>query len=294
MTTVTPIQGDLISGEKMADYTSWRVGGVAEWMYFPKDKTDLITFIQQNQTVDLFWLGLGSNLLVRDGGISGVVINTRNRLKEWQFVDNNRLSVEVGVTCAKVAKIAVEYGLAGAEFLAGIPGTIGGALKMNAGAFGGETWKWVETVEMIDRNGNVTIRYPEEFQIGYRSVRGKTEEWFLSATFKFNLGLTEDSQQQIKALLAKRALTQPTNQPSCGSVFKNPPADYAARLIECCGLKGYTIGGAKVSEKHANFIVNLGTATAADIEQLIEYVQQQVALQQGVKLQTEVCKVGIK
>ncbi|MEY4768408.1 MAG: hypothetical protein RL637_1047, partial [Pseudomonadota bacterium] len=229
MTTVTPIQGDLISGEKMADYTSWRVGGVAEWMYFPKDKTDLITFIQQNQTVDLFWLGLGSNLLVRDGGISGVVINTRNRLKEWQFVDNNRLSVEVGVTCAKVAKIAVEYGLAGAEFLAGIPGTIGGALKMNAGAFGGETWKWVETVEMIDRNGNVTIRYPEEFQIGYRSVRGKTEEWFLSATFKFNLGLTEDSQQQIKALLAKRALTQPTNQPSCGSVFKNPPADYAAR-----------------------------------------------------------------
>lgn len=286
--------GKLLTNEKMAKYTSWRVGGIADAMYLPTDKQDLINFIK-NQPADtpLFWLGLGSNLLVLDGGIRGVVINTRGRLKEMKLTENGTVYVEAGVPCAHVARFCAEQGLTGAEFLAGIPGTMGGALKMNAGAFGGETWTIVHSVEMINHAGTVTERQPDEFEVSYRSVQGLEGEWFLAAQLQLTSGDTTHSQEQIKALLEKRNLTQPTNQPTCGSVFKNPPGDYAARLIELTGLKGYTIGGACVSEKHANFIVNTGTATAADIEALIDYIQTQVKVQHGVCLQTEVCKVGV-
>jgi UDP-N-acetylmuramate dehydrogenase len=293
MRSIAAINGQLLANETMAHYTSWRVGGVADWMYLPKNKADLVAFIQQcPEDKALFWLGLGSNLLVRDGGIRGLVINTRGRLKAMQLTENSKVYVEAGVACAHVARFCAQRGLAGAEFLAGIPGTMGGALKMNAGAFGSETWTLVESVEMINRKGEVIQRSPKEFDISYRSVKGTADEWFLAAELKLTAGVSVESQRQIKSLLEKRNLSQPINQPSCGSVFKNPPSDYAARLIELSGLKGYTIGGAKVSEKHANFIVNLGTATAADIEQLIHYVQTQVNSQQGVYLQTEVCKVG--
>lgn len=286
--------GKLLHNEKMAKYTSWRVGGVADVMYLPTDKQDLINFIK-NQPVDtpLFWLGLGSNLLVRDGGIRGVVINTRGRLKDMKLTENGTVYVEAGVPCAHVARFCAEQGLIGAEFLAGIPGTMGGALKMNAGAFGGETWTIVKAVEMINRAGIVTHRTPQEFEISYRSVKGLNNEWFLAAELQLKSGDTSQSQERIKALLEKRNLTQPTHQPTCGSVFKNPLGDYAARLIELSGLKGYTIGGACVSEKHANFIVNTGTATAADIEALMDYVQTQVKAQHGVCLQAEVCRVGV-
>lgn len=286
--------GKLLVNEKMAKYTSWRVGGVADAMYLPTNKQDLINFIK-NQSADtpLFWLGLGSNLLVRDGGIRGVVVNTRGRLKEMKLTENGTVYVEAGVPCAHVARFCAEQGLTGAEFLAGIPGTMGGALKMNAGAFGGETWPIVKQVEMVNRAGTVTQRLPEEFEVSYRSVKGLESEWFLAAQLQLTAGDTRHSQERIKALLEKRNLTQPTNQPTCGSVFKNPPGDYAARLIELSGLKGYTIGGACVSEKHANFIVNTGQATAADIEALIETIQTQVKVQHGVCLQTEVCKVGV-
>jgi len=287
--------GKLLVNEKMAKYTSWRVGGMAEKMYVPTDKDDLIAFLR-TVPVDtaLFWLGLGSNLLVRDGGIAGIVINTRNRLKKMQRVNETRVYVEVGVPCARVARFCVDNGLQGAEFLAGIPGTMGGALKMNAGAFGGETWNIVNSVEVVNRHGEVTKKSPHDFKIAYRSVEGLKagSEWFLGAELILSQGDTTESQQQIKTLLEKRALSQPINQPSCGSVFKNPKGDFAARLIEVSGLKGYSIGGACVSEKHANFIVNTGTATASDIEALIEYVQNQVKAQQGVDLQTEVCRVG--
>jgi len=287
--------GKLLVNEKMAKYTSWRVGGMAEKMYVPTDKEDLIAFLR-TVPVDtaLFWLGLGSNLLVRDGGIAGIVINTRNRLKKMQRVNETRVYVEVGVPCARVARFCVDNGLQGAEFLAGIPGTMGGALKMNAGAFGGETWNIVNSVEVVNRHGEVTKKSPHDFKIAYRSVEGLKagSEWFLGAELILSQGDTTESQQQIKTLLEKRALSQPINQPSCGSVFKNPKGDFAARLIEVSGLKGYSIGGACVSEKHANFIVNTGTATASDIEALIEYVQNQVKAQQGVDLQTEVCRVG--
>ena len=200
--------------------------------------------------------------------------------------------VEAGVPCAHVARFCGEKGLTGAEFLAGIPGTMGGALKMNAGAFDGETWSIVDSVEMLAASGKVTNRKPQDFIVNYRSVKGFDNEWFLSCRLTLQSGDTLASQQKIKSLLEKRGATQPTNQPSCGSVFKNPDGDYAARLIEQTGLKGYAIGGACVSEKHANFIVNTGNASAADIEALIHYVQDNVEQQQGVILQTEVRMVG--
>ncbi|MGZ4989882.1 MAG: UDP-N-acetylmuramate dehydrogenase [Methylobacter sp.] len=285
--------GKLLEHEKLAKYTSWRVGGPADRLYIPQDRSDLIGFIKGlPDSEPVFWMGLGSNLLVRDGGIRGTVINTKGRLKEMSLTDNGAVYVEAGVPCAHVARFCGERGLVGAEFLAGIPGTMGGALKMNAGAFGGETWAIVKSVEMLNKLGNVTQREPQEFTVSYRSVKGLENEWFLACVLTLQQGDTVESQQKIKGLLEKRGATQPTNQPSCGSVFKNPEGDYAARLIDQCGLKGYSIGGACVSEKHANFIVNTGNATAADIETLIYYVQDKVKQQQGVVLQTEVCMVG--
>ncbi|WP_442499714.1 UDP-N-acetylmuramate dehydrogenase [Methylobacter sp. sgz302048] len=293
------MKGRLLNHEKLAKYTSWRVGGPADRLYMPSDRQDLINFVAElsnkNSTASgpVFWMGLGSNLLIRDGGIRGTVINTKGRLKEMRLTPDGSIYVEAGVPCAHVARFCAEQGLVGAEFLAGIPGTMGGALKMNAGAFGGETWNIVKSVDMLNSKGQVHIRLPEDFEISYRSVKGCDDEWFLAAHLTLQQGDTAESMQRIKGLLEKRAQTQPTNQPSCGSVFKNPQGDYAARLIEQTGLKGYTIGGACVSEKHANFIINTGTATAADIEALINYVQIKVMESQGVELQTEVCMVGV-
>lgn len=287
------MKGRLLLDEPLAKYTSWRVGGPADRLYIPRDRDDLCEFIKAlPDSEPLFWMGLGSNLLVRDGGIRGTVINTKGRLKTMKFAEDGSVYVEAGVPCAHVARFCSEQGLVGAEFLAGIPGTMGGALKMNAGAFGGETWTIVKSVETINGLGEVRHRKPQDFKISYRSVKGLESEWFLAAMLSLQPGDSVASQLKIKALLDKRAKTQPTNQPSCGSVFKNPEGDHAARLIEQSGLKGYAIGGACVSEKHANFIVNKGHATAAEIEALIEYVQAEVKLHQGVSLQTEVCMVG--
>lgn len=287
-------KGRLLKHEKLAKYTSWRVGGPADQLYIPQDRQDLIEFIKTlPNTEPIFWMGLGSNLLVRDGGIRGTVINTKGRLKQMNLSSDGLVYVEAGVPCAHVARFCGERGLIGAEFLAGIPGTMGGALKMNAGAFGGETWAIVNSVEMLNASGNVIGRKAQDFRVNYRSVEGFENEWFLSCLLTLQPGDTAESQQKLKTLLEKRGATQPTNQPSCGSVFKNPEGDYAARLIEQSGLKGYAIGGACVSEKHANFIVNTGKATAADIETLIRYVQDKVEQQQGVILQTEVCMVGV-
>lgn len=287
------MKGRLLINEKLAKYTSWRVGGIADRLYIPYDKEDVINFITAlPASENIFWIGLGSNLLIRDGGIRGTVINTKGRLKKIRLTNEGLVYVEAGVPCAHVARFCAENSLLGAEFLAGIPGTFGGALKMNAGAFGGETWSLVKNVEMLCRNGKLIIKPPENFEVGYRTVKLQEDEWFLSALLILTKGDTTISQQKIKELLEKRAKTQPVNQPSCGSVFKNPEGDYAARLIEASNLKGYGIGGARVSDKHANFIVNTGNATAADIEALLNYVQNKVWEQQHIKLQTEVCMIG--
>jgi UDP-N-acetylmuramate dehydrogenase len=287
------LRGELRYDEPLSRHTTWRVGGPARRFYRPADRQDLLTFLHQLEPHEpLFWLGLGSNLLVRDGGFNGTVIATQGCLNQIHWRHDDGLYAEVGVACAKIARTAARQGRCGVEFLAGIPGTLGGALAMNAGAFGGETWRQVIRVETVDRFGQVRSREPSQFEIGYRHVVGQAGEWFLSAELALESGDAAAAQQEIKRLLERRAATQPTTQPSCGSVFRNPPGDHAARLIESIGLKGRRIGGAQVSEKHANFIVNTGDASAADIEQLIALVQTEVEKQTGIALVTEVHRIG--
>ena len=287
------LRGELLHREPMARHTSWRVGGPADCYYRPADIDDLAVFLQQLPLDEpLTWLGLGSNLLVRDGGIRGTVISTSGLLNEISLQDGQVIRAEAGVSCAKLARFAAREGLTGAEFFAGIPGTVGGALAMNAGAFGGETWPLVVKVETLDRYGQRHVRTPADYAIAYRSVKGPNNEWFVAAHMQLASGDVEAGQARIKELLAKRGATQPTTQASCGSVFRNPEGDHAARLIEQCGLKGKCIGGACVSEKHANFIVNRGGATARDIESLIEDVAQTVQRECAVSLMYEVHIIG--
>lgn len=284
--------GDLRTSEPMSRHTSWRTGGVAKRFFKPGSFDELAEFLAQvPQDEPIVWVGLGSNLLVRDGGINGSVICTSGVLGKMALLESDLIRAEAGVPCAKFARFSVRFGLAGAEFLIGIPGTVGGALAMNAGAFGGEIWLIVEAVETIDRQGRRYLRTPEEYQIAYRSVKGPLSEWFVAGHFRLKIA-REDGLARTKALLEKRNETQPTGQASCGSVFRNPEGDFAGRLIEASGLKGYAIGDAFVSEKHSNFIINGGDATAADIEALIHYVIAQVELQQGVRLVPEVHIVG--
>lgn len=287
------LRGEMLEYEPMSRHTTWRVGGPARQYYRPADIADLAMFLRQLPDDEpLYWLGLGSNLLVRDGGINGTVIATSGRLNEIERLEQNRVRVECGVSCARVARFCAREGLAGAEFLCGIPGTMGGALAMNAGCFGGETWKLVEKVETLDHHGNLHIRSPREYRVGYRQVRGPVGEWFVAAHLALQVGDDAELQSRIKALLEQRAASQPTRLPNAGSVFRNPEGDFAARLIEAAGLKGRCAGGACVSDKHANFIVNSGGACATDIEALINEVQAEVRRQFDVCLQREVHIIG--
>jgi len=287
------LRGTLLLDEPMARHTSWRVGGPAQRFYSPADIADLSEFLRRLPLDEnLVWLGLGSNLLVRDGGIRGTVIALHAALNGLELTAAQTVRAEAGVPCAKVARFCARHNRVGAEFLVGIPGTFGGALAMNAGAFGGETWRVVTAVQTIDRYGSVRNRAPADFQVGYRQVQGPHDEWFVGAHLQLAAGDGAAAQALSKQLLERRNQTQPTNQPSCGSVFRNPEGDHAARLIEAAGLKGYCIGGACVSEKHANFIVNIGSASAADIEALIEHVAQTVARVHGVRLVREAHIVG--
>ncbi len=287
------LRGEMRFDEPLARYTSWRVGGPARRFYRPADSADLLLFLATlPEDEPLLWLGLGSNLLIRDGGFNGTVIATRGRLDGMKIISESGLRVEAGVSCAQVARFAAREGLCGVEFLTGIPGTFGGALAMNAGAFGGETWTHVTALETVDRKGGLHHRSPTEYAVGYRQVTGPAEEWFLAATLNLAPGDVSESQQRIRELLERRNSSQPIGQPSCGSVFRNPPGDYAARLIEAAGMKGATIGGAQVSEKHANFIINRDDATAADIEAMIQQVRERVQADSGVILVTEVHIVG--
>ena len=293
MKSTNQLTGQLIEREPLARYTSWRVGGIADRLYKPTSIEDTQQYLQSLPIDEpVLWLGLGSNVLIRDGGIRGSVIYTRGCLKQMEETTSGMLKVEAGVPCALVAKLAAEKGLSGAEFLAGIPGTMGGALAMNAGAFGGETWDLVTKVVLLNRQGELIERQASDFDVGYRSVSLADGEWFVACYLDIPQGGNAKSREKIRQLLAKRSQTQPTNIPSGGSVFKNPEGDHAARLVEVTGLKGYQSGGAQVSEKHSNFILNTGNATAKDIESLIEYVRNQVQEKQGVLLETEVHIIG--
>jgi UDP-N-acetylmuramate dehydrogenase len=276
----------------MAKHTSWHVGGPADLFFSPRDAMDLAAFLRQlPPDVPLLWIGLGSNLLVRDGGVRGAVISTHGALGAFARLSATRIQAEAGVPCARIARQCVKWGLGPAEFFAGIPGTLGGALAMNAGAWGGETWRHVVEVDVLDRHGARHTRPAADYEIGYRRVKGPDNEWFIGARLEFERA-PGGNPDAIRALLDKRRETQPIGEWSCGSVFTNPPGDHAARLIETAGLKGFRIGDASVSEKHANFIINHGHALAADIEALIVHVQGAVAQVHGITLATEVRIVG--
>lgn len=287
------LRGKLSENIPLAKFVSWRVGGPAQRLYEPADLQDLIVFLQSLPPDEpLTWLGLGSNTLIRDAGIRGTVIVTQGCLNKIQVINDHIIRAEAGVACPSLARYIARLNLHGTEFLAGIPGTIGGALAMNAGCHGGETWNVVQSVETIDRYGNCYIRSPKDFQIAYRSVIGNSDEWFVAGHFRLQQGTKEQALEKIRSLLAYRTATQPTSEPNCGSVFRNPPGNYAARLIEECGLKGKRIGGASISTKHANFIINEGTASAADIENLITLILQQVQKSYGISLIREVHIIG--
>jgi UDP-N-acetylmuramate dehydrogenase len=276
----------------MSKHTSWHVGGPADFFFTPRDAADLAAFMRQlPDGLPVLWIGLGSNLLVRDGGVRGAVIATHGALGDLERVSATRIRAGAGVPCARIARQCVKWGLGPAEFFAGIPGTLGGALAMNAGAFGGETWTHVIEVDVLDRRGNRATRAPAEYQVGYRRVAGPADEWFLGAQLEFERKPADDG-EAIAKLLEKRRGSQPIGEWSCGSVFTNPPGDHAARLIECAGLKGFRIGDASVSEKHANFIINHGAARAADIEAVIEHVRGAVQRIYNIALVTEVRIVG--
>ena len=287
------LRGRMLYAEPMANHTSWHVGGPADRFYIPADVDDLAELLKTLPDGEsLTWLGLGSNLLVRDGGIRGTVIMLSGALAGIELKGERGVIAGAGTACAKVARFGAAHGLAGAEFLAGIPGTVGGALAMNAGAFGSETWNIVRGVETIDRRGARRQRSRSEFRVGYRFVVAPAEEWYLSAEFLLEPDAAQQGAARIRRLLEERADRQPTGVFSCGSVFRNPEGDYAGRLIEKCGLKGMRVGHASVSTKHANFIINEGGATAAEIEGLILHVQDMVKAMAGVRLVPEVRIVG--
>ena len=298
------LKGQLRINEPMKKHVSWRVGGAVKYFYIPQDRDDLSRFLSLLPgNIPLYMIGLGSNLLVRDGGFNGVIVGLHARLNDLfiSHMDGAEGSIfaGAGVPCAKLARFTCKSNLVGSEFLAGIPGTVGGALAMNAGCYGGETWNIVERVQVIKRSGNIIERKVDDYRIEYRSVarklgieNGVDEEWFVGAWFRLIRGDGSVSKQKIKQLLTARIATQPLDYPNAGSVFRNPAGDYAARLIEFSNLKGLQIGGAMVSNKHANFIINTGNATAADIEAIITEVHHRVREQTGVNLTREVRIIG--
>ena len=292
------LRGQLKTAEPMSRHTSWRVGGPAEYFYLPADKEDVVSLLKVLPAdMPVHWVGLGSNLLVRDGGFRGTVVFTHAALARLELVEREaraEIFAESGVASPKVSRFAATHGFEGGEFLTGIPGTIGGALAMNAGCYGSETWEIVTQVLTIDRVGQLRERRHDDYVIGYRSVTPQFEgdEFFVGAWLRLQPGDGERSRRMIKSLLHKRIASQPLQIPNAGSVFRNPPGDYAARLIEQCGLKGVKRGKAIVSEKHANFIVNPGGASAADIESLIDHVHATVLKECGVNLHREVRIIG--
>jgi len=307
------LRGTLRRNVAMCRHTSWRAGGYAEKVYQPVDLADLIVFLRTLPADELvIAVGLGSNLLVRDGGLRGTVLLLHAALTEMRIEADGSMYAQAGISGAKLARFAAKHNLIGAEFFAGIPGTLGGMLAMNAGCYGGETWSVVKNVQTLMRSGKLLEREPNDYEIGYRhvvlrkqsnffehndarisnSLSFNQEEFFVGARLHLPDGDGEIARREIKSLLSKRIASQPLNLPNAGSVFRNPPSGYAARLIEQCGLKKLQIGGARVSEQHANFIVNVGGATAADIENLINEVRASVQHKTGICLHPEVRIIG--
>ena len=294
---MTERRGELREHELMAGHVSWRAGGSVARAFFPADLADLAAFLHRlRHDEPLLMVGLGSNLLIRDGGFDGTAIFTHRVLDTLRREADGSFYAEAGVASPKLARFVGNQACAEAEFLAGIPGTVGGALAMNAGCHGGETWRYVDQVLMLNRQGERVLRSVEDFAIAYRHVGLKcaTDEIFAAAWFRFPPGDVEVARGRMRELLEWRVAKQPLQLPNAGSVFRNPPDDHAARLIEAAGLKGTQIGGAQVSEKHSNFIVNPeGAASASAIEMLIGRIQAEVREKFGIPLVREVRIVGV-
>ncbi len=295
---VSQLRGSLREDEPMAKHVSWRAGGRAARAYVPRGLADLQAFLPMLPPLEpVCFVGLGSNLLVRDGGFAGTVVLMHDAQGAMRL-EEELVFAAAGVAAPKVARFAATHGFEGAEFLAGVPGTVGGALAMNAGCYGSEIWEFVVRADTIDRGGRLRARRREDFDTAYRHavIRGGRigdDEWFVGGWLGFARGDGERARARIKELLARRTATQPLNLPNAGSVFRNPPGDHAARLVEACGLKGYAIGNARISEKHANFIVNPeGRAYAGDIEALIEHARGAVRNRFGIDLVPEVRMIG--
>ncbi len=292
--------------EPMAQHCSWRAGGRAQVYFSPRDAEELCAFLRAlPPAVPVYWVGLGTNLLVREGGVQGVVITTPGAFTRIERRSQARVYCEASVPCPRIARCCTNWAMSQGEFFSGIPGTLGGALAMNAGAFGDETWRHVISVQTIDRGGERHMRPASDYRVGYRAVAllgaaasaaaagaraDDALECFVSAELQFDPVAAPSG--ALAQLMQRRRDTQPLGAWSCGSVFKNPPGDHAARLIESAGLKGYRIGDAVVSEKHANFIINSGAASAADLERLILHVQSTVQGLCGVRLEPEVRIIG--
>jgi UDP-N-acetylmuramate dehydrogenase len=277
----------------MSRHTSWHVGGPAEVFFNPRDRADLAAFLKSlPEVVPVQWVGLGSNLLVRDGGVSGVVISTVGTLDRLDRLNQTSVYCEAGVACARLAKQCVKWGLGPAEFFAGIPGTLGGALAMNAGAFGGEMSRVVSRVIGATAHGVATVLEKDSIDFGYR--KSLLPQGFIISRVEFVLETGDANllRDRMLELRARRASRQPRGLPNAGSIFKNPPGGFAGRLLESCGLKGERVGGAAFSDQHANFIVNLGDARASEVRTLIEIARQRVQERTGVWLEPEVRMVG--
>ena len=287
---MTILEKNCVQNELLASHTSWKIGGRADIFFSPNSRDELSEFLKSNDC-NITWLGNGTNILVRDGGVRGAVISTKKSFNSIQLLDRSNCKVEAGVSCFELAMHATKNNFGPAAFFSGIPGSIGGALTMNAGCFGHETWEFVKSVEVIDRNGDIHHLDPKEFSISYRSVSFPFPLWFLSCEMIFPYkGLT--TMEELKSLRDSRIEHQPLTENTCGSVFKNPDGNHAGDLIERSGLKGFRIGGCAVSEKHANFIVNDKEATAKDIETLINHIQNTVKDRFGIDLDTEVRIIG--
>jgi len=290
------LRGLISHDEPMARHVTWAAGGRARHAYRPADTADLAVFLGMVRADEpILMVGLGSNLLVRDGGFAGTVIFTHPALRGLRRSDDGTIYAEAGLASPRLARYSANNDLAGAEFLAGIPGTIGGALAMNAGCYGAQTWERVARVATVDRGGRLRERAMEDFAIGYRHCGSRIacDEWFVGAWFRFEPGSGVEARARIGDLLRRRVASQPLRFPNAGSVFRNPPGGHAGALIEAAGLRGFAVGGARVSEKHANFIVNEERrASATDIESLIVRVQAAVKDRFGIELVCEVRIVG--
>ena len=279
--------------ELLSKHTAWKVGGPADIFFTPQNRDDLSNFLKSNHGKQITWLGNGTNVLVRDGGIRGAVISTKKSIDKINMEPKNSCRVEAGASCMDLALFAEKNQLGPAAFFSGIPGSIGGALTMNAGSFGMETWDLVKEVEVINEKGDISFIEKESFDIAYRTVTFPFRLWFLSCSM-FLSSDEETTKDNLIELRNQRIKTQPLSEDTCGSVFKNPPGNYAGALIEGSGLKGFKIGSASISEKHANFIVNQGGATAGDIENLINHTRQVVKKNYDIDLQLEVRIMGEK